>query len=834
MKKRILFFLSIGIVSADTIPTIFIEDSNNTPTNISSQSLNQKTINSMIQGNGDIGSVLKLNPSVKVENKTSSTDKLSDITASKIEINGAKFYQNSFLLDGVSNDSLLDPVNNNKHSISDVPGNENELFIDLDLIESIKVFDSGISAKYGNFNGGVIDVITKRADFQTRSKIKYKSTKSSFVNFYYKDVESEKDALSIQDIKKPNFKKDFFSIFHTRAINDKSTILSTYSYKKSITPKKHFSAYKNTQALSHNFLLKYSYYFEDDSILDLTGTYSNYENKLFKRNVKSSDYSNIGGGYNLKANYEKDYSSIFLTSALSYSYGKNSRENSEKDYKSWIKTNTKSWGLYKKSGPMYSNEGGYGNIDKSSNTLNFNTHIKSKKISQFNLEHLLSSGFDFKYSKSKYLRKENTYIYSNAKLNADIICNGSKSGCINNEQYFKDRKIYKKENVSADILSLGTYVQDELNYKNIKFTPGFRVDYNDYLKNVDFSHRINANIDLFSNKKTNLFFGINRYYSKSFLAFKLREARSPFQSEYRSTYKNELNSSDVPENVINPSVWNTSAQKGDQIYLYNNLETPYTDEKVIGLKQNILKNTFLIKYIQREGKKQFREEKGEYKSFLRPDGYLAYYKPISVKNTGKSSYEALNISIFNYKNIKFLSSNFRYNLSTCINLKNTSNFNTYNYETEKTVNKVFYKNKIIDSNDLPKFKNAKKVFLNLVFDDITYKIFSYRSKISISNLITYTDKYSKLIAKDESTTILNQLPNGNKEYIEAKLYEEKLYKSYTRLDTKINFNFKRNKKESLDLNLEIVNVFDQKTQEDLDKQYYSLGRQFWFEVSYKF
>lgn len=161
-KKTILsLFTIVGLGYSDTLPTISVSDKSTDPSAISSQNISQKDIELMSHGNGDIGSVLKLNPNIQVEDKFNDKDTISDIKPSKIRINGAKFYQNSLLLDGISNDSLLDPVNDNDYAITDVPGNENSMYIDLDLVESIDVYDSGISAKYGNFNGGVIDVKLK-------------------------------------------------------------------------------------------------------------------------------------------------------------------------------------------------------------------------------------------------------------------------------------------------------------------------------------------------------------------------------------------------------------------------------------------------------------------------------------------------------------------------------------------------------------------------------------------------------------------------------------------------------------------------------------------------
>ncbi len=69
-------------------------------------------------------------------------------TAGQVQISGSFGYDNVFMVNGVD-------VNDN------IFGNANNLFIE-DAIEETQVLTSGISAEYGRFSGGVINVVTKR------------------------------------------------------------------------------------------------------------------------------------------------------------------------------------------------------------------------------------------------------------------------------------------------------------------------------------------------------------------------------------------------------------------------------------------------------------------------------------------------------------------------------------------------------------------------------------------------------------------------------------------------------------------------------------------------
>ncbi|WP_321471123.1 TonB-dependent receptor plug domain-containing protein [Halarcobacter sp.] len=825
-KKTILsLFTIVGLGYSDTLPTISVSDKSTDPSTISSQNISQKDIELMSHGNGDIGSVLKLNPNIQVEDKFNDKDTISDIKPSKIRINGAKFYQNSLLLDGISNDSLLDPVNDNDYAITDVPGNENSMYIDLDLVESIDVYDSGISAKYGNFNGGVIDVKLKRPSFERKTKFKYRHTSESFVNFHTK-ISQDDDTFGEDMESLSDFEKTFFTFHHNQPINEKSAVFATYNYKKSILPKDYFSSYKDETQENHNLLLKYSYFFDDDSILDLTGIYSNFENKLFRDYVLNSDFTNIGSGLNIKANYEKSFDFWNMESAFALGRNENSREDSATDYKKWLRYGSKPWGIESIDNKSYSKEGGYGNIEKTNDKIELNSDFSSKKFSFLNTENELFTGFQLSYQKANYTRDQNSYSYYNPIYNSEIICNGYTSDCVDREQYFSKRIVYKAEDVDVDMASLGLYFEDNITYKNLQIKPGIRLDYNTYLKNYDFSPRLNISYDLFGNGKTVLFGGLNRYYDKSLLAFKLREARSPYQSEYRSRYKNELNSSLIPSGTFNNTVWNVDSDKGDNRYTFSTLDTPYTDEKVIGLRQEFFNNYLKIKYIQRDSKNQFKEETGEKQSYIREDGYMGYYEPISVTNNGVSEYDSMTISIENVEPIKIGEADFSYMFSTRINNKNETNFLTYDLD-DNTVSrtKVQYKDELINRNLLPSYDDPQVYKLYLALDNIKYKVFNYKANISFSSIFKYTEKYktTKLLEGD---------------YLEAgadyQIYEDKEFREHYTIDAKVNMYFPLPKKQSLNASLEVINLLDRENEEQFFDDNYSIGRQVWLELSYTF
>jgi hypothetical protein len=85
---------------------------------------------------------------------------------SQVTVSGAFAYDNVFLMDGVDiNDNVL--------------GQPNNLFIE-DAIAEVQVLTSGVSAEYGRFSGGVINVITKSGGNRASGGFRFNLTNPSW------------------------------------------------------------------------------------------------------------------------------------------------------------------------------------------------------------------------------------------------------------------------------------------------------------------------------------------------------------------------------------------------------------------------------------------------------------------------------------------------------------------------------------------------------------------------------------------------------------------------------------------------------------------------------
>jgi hypothetical protein len=71
--------------------------------------IGEKAIKAFPGANGDITTLLRMHPSVQFSNTQQSSNTPGELDPANISINGAKYYQNNFMIDGISINNDLDP-----------------------------------------------------------------------------------------------------------------------------------------------------------------------------------------------------------------------------------------------------------------------------------------------------------------------------------------------------------------------------------------------------------------------------------------------------------------------------------------------------------------------------------------------------------------------------------------------------------------------------------------------------------------------------------------------------------------------------------------------------
>src|SRR5690606_14014164 len=108
----------------------------------------------------NITDFLKVNPNVQFSQSQLAAGSQGEIKPAEISINGAQTFQDNFIVNGVSNNLLINPGNSDTNTFQDIGTGAQAMAVNTDLLCELEVLDRNVSAAYGQFTGGVVNAKT--------------------------------------------------------------------------------------------------------------------------------------------------------------------------------------------------------------------------------------------------------------------------------------------------------------------------------------------------------------------------------------------------------------------------------------------------------------------------------------------------------------------------------------------------------------------------------------------------------------------------------------------------------------------------------------------------
>lgn len=633
-----------GTAETGQRPTIAVEESTNPPTAAYESTdvvatgrsvIGQEAVQSRQTGNGDAMELLKILPHVQFSRSQYSTDAtdIQDIRPSDISISGGRYYDNYFAIDGVGANSRLDVVDTsgalNPADAYEVAGNHAQsIWVDPSLIGSIVVEDSNISAEYGGFTGGVVDVQTKKPEARWGATVTGNYTSDGMVNF--KVSKADRAAYGADLAPKVDFEKYRFGTTLNMPLADRTRVLLAANRSQSKVVYYKTAAYGGTSSprtsTSDNFMLKAEQDLADDLLLTGQLTYSPYRSE-FSSNNRIDDLSRTHGGglsgyLNLARKGQRDDWSV----KLSHTYSDTDREWAPIHY---------SWSSRSQRGSFCSStncsEGGFGDI----NQQQTDTAIKADWTHRFDSAGTLRLGTEYTRVEAKKERPEDNYAYSRGVVGANIVCNTSLV-CIAGDTVLTQYSVYKAYKADVGLNSFNGWSEYNLSWNRFDLRAGLRYDYESFLGNHDISPRLSVATAL--PWGTTLTLGANRYYSRGFLGYALREK---YPDSY--TYQREATVSGGRQ-VYNDD-WQLSSYSKTTRYSHSNLDTPYSNEWTAALSAPLPWGSVRVKGILRNNKDEItRKLTADSYSYVNPvTGRTNTYRNYTVSNDGESRYRGVSV-----------------------------------------------------------------------------------------------------------------------------------------------------------------------------------------------
>ncbi|MDR1614796.1 MAG: TonB-dependent receptor plug domain-containing protein [Campylobacteraceae bacterium] len=549
-----------------------------------------------------------------------------EIAPPKISINGGKHYENSFLINGVSNNNNIYPSGlplNYASAQSGQPTGETQtIFLDTALIDTVAVYTENVGAEYGGFTGGVIDAKIRDASTDRwHIFANYQYTSDKWTKFHWTpEQENALNTTSSAELQ-PKFTKYEYTFSADGPITDNLGLMLSYGKKESKIPL--WSTYiangayeqRDTTRKNENFLAKLNTNGLDDFKASFTAIYAPYEHTLFQPLYKDSDFDMVSGGYTLMYEMENDISFGKLKNSINYQKNEVSRD-SDKDFINQWNTAYPSGGYINWGLGSTAYEGAFGDYTQEKQGIGYKGILELDEIQSGALEHKIKTGIEAEYNKLDAVRGQYTIFYSGV---GDQSVTGSKEdGILEGSQYSIRKRVGVHQERDKDYGSGALFLEDTIKIDRFTVRPGLRISTDSITDDIDIAWRFFANADIFNDDMLNVYGGYNRYYGTQILAY---AAHMPIKlSEFRRV------------NATSPWVDYPITSDNPQHNL-GDLQTPYSDELNIGATLDIYDTYFEVKFVDKQYRKQIKS--------IRPINSTNTYKEFA--NSGKSSYWGLTL-----------------------------------------------------------------------------------------------------------------------------------------------------------------------------------------------
>lgn len=776
-------------------------------------------------GNGDITSVLKLHPNVQFDDEQLSSKTPGEIDPANISINGAVYWQNLFLLDGISINNDLDPVSTNPLNMTDVPGRSQGLALDTDLVESIEVLDSNVSAEFGGFNGGVVNVTSRKPADRLSGKISLQHTNDSWTQYHIHESELADMESSTSATRQPEFSKWIMRATLEGPVNDELGLLFSFSRKDSTIPLNLYNpdtyespaggGQKDQERRIDNYFLKAHWTPADNLVVGASLTHAPQENLYFIANGKDSDTRIISGGYSGSVKVDWTLQPGVLSQTFGFSDLENSRETPTNYYRGWRWSPEKNWSNPQATDATHlSSEGSWGDIDQQQRSFSYKANMDWNALYTGPVEHSIKTGVELGWQRANYLRPEEmaygSLLAATTSCIETVWCSMSPTPQYAGAgQAFRRLNVYEAGEIAYETTQWSAYLEDTLTLGRLQLRPGVRFDADSFMDDATWSPRFAAELDVWGDRRTRLSAGANRYYGRNMHAYRLNEGRTALQYTLNRT--------------------NGSQEWGNPVRTLNNtrlneLKLPYDDELMLGFDQQVGGYQLALKYVHRDGKDQIVRARSSMLGLDPGTGdLLANY--FTYSNLGSSRSKNLTFTLSPMESIRFNTTEHHFQLAldwTDVT-RSHRDYSTTMSATEYEDPYIRYDGRFMRYSERPADNYNRPWTARLTTVSV-----HPASGLSLTNFLRYRAGYRSMGVTGDLVEYQGGLVD---------VWEERQHKDSVNWDIRLGWEKRLSGESAVFANLDVYNLLDKVNLVALsnaDIPSYETGRQVWLELGYRF
>lgn len=644
-----------------------------------------------------INNVVANLPSVRTAAAAQASDTQGEITPQNLSFYGEKYYNNHFIVNGVSVNDNVNPIGlgatgylSRARTLTadpeELPAGHPQLFwTSPDLVERVNVYDSNVPSSYGQFTGGVVEAELKEPDATRHSgAVSYRTTRSSWTKFHLDGEQKEAFHRAYSPLMQPKFTKHQYHLQLNQPLSVHSALLFAYDRQASSIPQQQRYLNQTTEQKRRNetFLLSYKNEFNDNNSLLANVMYSPHLGDYYLDNVKNGGFRESGGGW-LGVLKWLNYNQLgLLTTQFSYRATKNQTRYSSHTLSNFYRTPSIDWlSEPDPSDPMWdiSREGGLGTRFTQQKQLQLKQSLDFEPWERGDFSQQFSLGWTFQHNRSALKQRElaetnNYYLLKEGERFTDTDC----TECIPGEQYKYVKTHFFPINAQVKHNRVAFYLQDKLQWRNLTLNTGLRADHGQFIKTWNIAPRFYFDYDVAGQNRTHLIGGYNRYYADDLLDYQLR---SSFNIGADYSRKPDL------------SGWDYQPKQLSKNYRGARLKTPYSDELNLGISQKWANSLWSLKWVQRHSKDQFVTKLDQSQQ---PNRYY-------LTNAGRSKTNTVSLEVRNVEALALQAVRFDWKFAMSYEKSRSNQTVDYTQRdwADYGITKMIYKNKLHSIDQMP-------------------------------------------------------------------------------------------------------------------------------------
>ena len=600
------------------------------------------SIQARSSGTGDVLQVLKRSPGVQfsLREGESRGDMLRDLRPSQISISGGRPSENLFILDGVSVNSQMETLTPTAayatgRDFDSVAGaSPQTVWVDSDLVGELTLRDSNVSAEFGRFTGGVVEITTRNPTTVFGMRGGYSYTSDDLATYHLSP------SYSGSEREKPAFDRERWNVSADLPINDRMGLLASYSRQTART----YNTYAerladlagstvNETNVSETFMLKYAWRPTDDLNLSAQVTHAPYTSVYVSNSGINTRADSQGGGTTARLSANGGRGDADWSLVLSYAFADNDKETA--DWRFDVRGGLEPWCVGALT--VTCENGMVGAIDQRQNDLSL-----KGTWSQPLFGGDFRAGFDI----TDVTARKNRHIggvYSFAGTTAVITAatgpltscaSPTDVSCFEGRYAYNQRQVYSPYDIEVSLQSYGAWAEYQTEWASFDVRAGLRYDHETFLGNHTLAPRLSVSRALPWGIQATA--GLNRYYGRSYLGYAMRE-NLPNQLRYGRTFT-----------LVNGrrvwGDWILNAVTLPQQYSSQDLASPYNDEASLNFTGELFGGQWRLGGVYRKGKDLFSRSVAETFSLVDELGATRTYSRYNLSNDGESTYYGADLS----------------------------------------------------------------------------------------------------------------------------------------------------------------------------------------------